>query len=168
MWREAPAEVRQKYIRDEAAKREAYKAAMALWKEAKGEEIRAKQQEYDEATRRVTEDGNNADEEHSHGMLSSVDDTMRSSFTSSSTLQQPLSLSGNTWLPGSYFPNVKGSPPTGLASCWPAYQSHPVERLKAIMHSRALVDNVNAVWSKSSMRSTAATRFILNKRRHLT
>lgn len=38
MWKEAPNELRQKYIQDELVKREAYKVAMAAWKKAKRDE----------------------------------------------------------------------------------------------------------------------------------
>lgn len=55
MWKEAPAEVRQKYIDKEFTKRQAYNSTMAAWKKNSLEERRAKRELREEVALRAVE-----------------------------------------------------------------------------------------------------------------
>ncbi len=55
MWKEAPAETRQKYIDREYAKRQAYNTSIATWKENTKEEKRVKRERREEVALRAVE-----------------------------------------------------------------------------------------------------------------
>jgi hypothetical protein len=146
MWKEAPAEVRQKYIDEEATKREAYKAAIASWRAAN----QVKQQERQEVANFTAEGAGHSPE------MQSVADTSRSccSHLDSLTLQQQQQSSfiSERRMPESYFPYLQ-SPNTCIfpvASFWPSYQYHQDERgMNEIMRRYGLVRSAN-LWSKSA------------------